>query len=67
MCRLINQTAAGVLRGPLCHGVQAGLLSQCLPTVMMDTDLNMSMLADSSCVCPCSSNTESFRLQGVRA
>ena len=50
-----------------CHDVQVGVLSRSLPTVMMDADPNASMLAGSSYVCPCSPNTEGFRLQGVRA
>lgn len=55
------------IRERRCHDVQVSLLSLCLPTVMMDADLNASMLAGSSLVCPCSPNTEGFRLQGVRA
>lgn len=39
------------IRERLCHDVHTTLLPQCFPTVMMDTALNATMLADSLCVC----------------
>lgn len=62
-----KSNSSWIIRERLRHHVQASLLSQCLPTGMMHTDLSGSMLAGSSCVCPCSSNTEGFTQQDVRA